>query len=75
MKQTSRLLLQKVKSLVTKPYKDPSQLLIRLNLRIQSIGIKFYNYKCEGINYKNLMKTTIERTRDEQGCHSYHIVA
>ena len=67
--------MQKVKSLITKPSKDPSNYLDPVILEIQSTGIEFCNYKCEGTNYKDLKKTTIERTRDEQGCYSYHIVA
>ena len=44
-------------------------------LEIQSIGIKFCNYKCKGTNYKDLKKTVIEITRDEEGYHNYHTVA
>ena len=44
-------------------------------LEIQSTGIKFCNYKCEGINCKDLKKPSIERNRDEHGYHSYHTVA
>ena len=67
--------MQKVKSLITKPSKDPFDYLDSTILEIQSTGIKFYNYKCEGTNCKDLKKTTIERTRDEHGCYSYHTVA
>ena len=66
--------MQKVKSLITKPSKDPSNYLDSTILEIQSTGIKFCNYKCEGTNYKDLKKTTIEITRDEQGSYIYHIV-
>ena len=67
--------MQKVESLITKPYKDPSNYFDSSILEIQSTGIKFCNYKCEGTNYKDLRKTTVERTRDEQGCYSDHAVA
>ena len=67
--------MRKVKSLITKPSKDPSNYLDSVILEVQSTGIKFYNYKCERTNCKDLKKTTIERIRDEQGCHSYHTVA
>ena len=50
-------------------------ILTQLNLGIQSAGIKFYNYKCKGINYKDLKKISIEITRDEQVYHNYQTVA
>ena len=67
--------MQKVKSLITKPSKDPSNYLYSAILEIQSTRIKFCKYKSQGTNCKDLKKTTIERNRDEHGCYSYHTVA
>ena len=66
--------MHKVKSPITKPPKDPSNYPDSATLEIQSTWIKFCNYKCEETNCKDLKKTTIERTRDEWGCHNYHTV-